>query len=59
MKCTTRTDGAEVDLPIGSLANTGLEGGLGSPAPTTFSALTLNSYSQPCSSSWTQYSTLG
>ncbi|TNN69581.1 hypothetical protein EYF80_020226 [Liparis tanakae] len=47
------------DSPMGSLAKTGLDGGLGSPAPTMFSALTLNSYSQPCSSSVTQYSTFG
>ena len=47
-----------VNLPMGSLANTGLVAGLGSPIPTTFSALTLNSYSQPCSRSGTQYSTL-
>lgn len=44
---------------MGSLAKTGFDGGLGSPAPTSFSALTLNSYSQPFSSSVTQYSTLG
>lgn len=47
------------NLLIGSLAKTGLDGGLGSPAPTSFSALTLNSYSQPCRSSVTQYSTFG
>lgn len=50
---------AEVNIPMGSLAKTGFDGGLGSPTPTSFSALTRNSYSQPFRRSITQYSTLG
>lgn len=40
---------------MGSLARMGLEGTLGSPVPNSFSAITLNSYSQPSTRSCTLY----